>query len=104
MVVDLDEVGMVEPSNGLGLDAEAALLLGVGMCLRQEHLEGDTAVEPQLARLVDHSHAPAAQHALDRVARHGGPIRGRLGGRQGVRYLFGASFLASTIFSSMSIV
>ena len=45
----------------------AASAVGVGA--GQDHLQGDGAVEPDLAGPVDHAHAAAAQLAQDLVAR-----------------------------------
>ena len=42
--------------------------VGAGVAAGQDHLEGDDAVEPELAGLVDDAHAAAAQLAQDLVA------------------------------------
>jgi hypothetical protein len=70
-MVDLDDVGVVELGDGLGLGQEAGggFAAGVGAC--QDHLEGDGAVEPDLAGLVDHAHAAAPQLVHDLVSRDG---------------------------------
>ena len=70
-VVDLDDVGVLEPGDGLGLGQEADGGLGAGVRAGQDHLQGDGAVEPDLAGLVDDPHAAAAQLALDLVAGDG---------------------------------
>ena len=67
-VVDLDDVGVLEPGDGLGLGEEAGGGLGAGVRAGQDHLQGDGAVEPDLAGLVDDAHAAAAQLAQDLVA------------------------------------
>ena len=66
--VDLDDVGMAQLRDRLGLGEEANGRLVTGVFTRQDHLERDDAVELDLAGLVDDSHAAAAQHAFDLVA------------------------------------
>ena len=67
-LVDLDDVGVLQAGDGLGLGPEAAGGLGPGVLAGQDHLEGDEAVEPDLPGLVDDAHAAAAQLAEDLVA------------------------------------
>ena len=63
-LVDLHDVGVLQPGDGLGLGAEAGQLLPSPACAAgQDHLEGDEAVEPDLPGLVDDAHAAAAQLA-----------------------------------------
>ena len=79
-VEDLDDVGVLELGDGLGLGQEAGGGLAAGVPAGQDHLQGDGAVESDLAGPVDDPHAAAAQLALDPVAgddRHG--LRGRVG-------------------------
>src|SRR5262249_34848643 len=64
-VVELDHVRMVEPRENHGLAPEA---LGEGRILarvEREHLEGDEALDPRLARLVDGAHAALAEERED---------------------------------------
>ena len=68
-VEDLDDVRVLELGDGLGLGEEAGGGLGAGVGTGQDHLEGDGAVEPGLAGLVDDAHAAAAQFAHDLIAR-----------------------------------
>ena len=84
--VDLDDVRVVQPGDGLGLGQEADGRLGPGVVAGQDHLQGDEAVEPDLAGLVDDAHAAAAQLAEDLVAGDapGGPPRSRWAGQFGV--------------------
>ena len=86
-VEDLDDVGVLELGDGLGLGQEAGGGLGAGVRAGQDHLQGDDAVEPDLAGLVDDAHAAAAQLAHDLVAGDGDRCRangrcqaGRIGG------------------------
>jgi hypothetical protein len=65
-LVDGDDVGVVERGDGLGLPAEALALLGGGQLAREDHLEGDDAVERHLARLVHHPH-PAAGDLFEQL-------------------------------------
>ena len=67
-VVDLHDVGVLQPRDGLGLGQESDDRLGVGMGTGQDHLEGARAVEADLPGPVDDAHAAAAQLAQDLVA------------------------------------
>src|SRR5438477_374209 len=62
---------VAQAGDGFGLDLEAEAVLRRGVGAGQEHLEGDDAVELQVAGLVDDAHAAAPQLAEDLVARHG---------------------------------
>ena len=44
----------------MGLGAEAIHFLGAGPRAGEDHLQGDDAIEAFLPRLVDHTHAAAA--------------------------------------------
>ena len=68
-VEDLDDVGVLELGDGLGLGQEPGGGLGAGVLAGQDHLQGDGAVESDLAGLVDDAHAAAAEFAQDLVAR-----------------------------------
>ena len=81
-VVDLDDVGVLELGDGLGLGQEAGGGDGVGVGAGQDHLQGAGAVQADLPGLVDDPHAAAAQLALDLVAgdgRRGAVGRGEVG-------------------------
>ena len=60
-VIDGDDVGMVEPGQGLRLAREPLGKARVFLLLAGQDLERHKAVEPRLARLIDHAHAAAAQ-------------------------------------------
>ena len=75
-VVDLDDVGVLEPRDGLGLGAEAGRLGRPGVAARQDHLERDLAIEADVPRPVDHAHPAAAELLQDLVA---GQDRARTG-------------------------
>ena len=70
-VVDGNYVGMVKGAGGLGFLDEAALAVGVGDAVGGEDLEGDQAVEPRVAGLVDDTHAALAQLLEDGVVAEG---------------------------------
>ena len=55
-----------------GLEPETRHVLGAGVAAGQDHLQRHGALQGQVSCLVDHTHAAPAQHALDRVTRHGG--------------------------------
>ena len=67
-LVDLHDVGMVQPGDGRRLDPEARPVIVIGVVAGQDHLEGDHPTQADLPRLVDHPHAAAAQHVQDFVA------------------------------------
>ena len=74
-VVDLDDVGVPEPGDGLGLDAEPGEVVGPRLLPAADHLQGDQAVQAGLAGLVDDPHAPFAELLQDLVAGDRGPWR-----------------------------
>src|SRR5262249_31610311 len=59
-LVDRHNVRMVQVGGGLGFAAEALHVRVRGQVPGADHLEGDGAVERQLAGLVDDGHAAAA--------------------------------------------
>ncbi len=75
-VVDLHDVGVLQPGDGLRLGQEAGGRLGRGMGTAQDHLQGAGAVQADLPGAVDDAHAAAAQLAQDLVAGDGrdGPL------------------------------
>ncbi len=79
-LVDLHDVRMLQPRDGLGLYPEPRPLgwvaIGAG-----EHLEGDGPLEGQVPRLVDDAHAAPAEYRLHLIA---GNLRQVGGGRHGV--------------------
>ena len=62
-VIDLDDAGMLEPGDGLGLDPEPRRGRLAGVRPGQDHLQGARAVQRQVAGQVDHPHAAPAQLA-----------------------------------------
>jgi hypothetical protein len=64
--MDLHDVRMLEPGDGLGFRQEARLLGRVGVA-GGEHLEGDGALEGQVPGPVHDAHAAAAKHRLHLV-------------------------------------
>ena len=67
--VDLNDIGVPNPGDGLGLGQEADEVLGAGMCALRDHFQSAKAVEPELARLVNDGHSAAAQLGQDLIAR-----------------------------------
>src|SRR5947207_1000147 len=57
-LVDLKDIGMAEPGDGLSLGEEALAVLGLVGVGGPDHLHGHKAVEPSLPGLVDNAHAP----------------------------------------------
>jgi hypothetical protein len=70
--IDLHDVRMLHPSDGLGFAAEAKQTVLGGMFSGQDHLEGHEAIELHLPGLVNHAHAAPAQNLQDVVARNTG--------------------------------
>jgi hypothetical protein len=78
---------VLEPGDCLRLRPEPSKFLRPGVGARQDHLQGDQPLEPDLAGAVDDAHAAPAQDAEDRVAGEGRQRGcGRRGGRRGVRF------------------
>jgi hypothetical protein len=80
-LVDLHDVGVLQPGNGLGLGAEACQVVRPCVAPRQDHLEGDQAVGQDLPSLVDDAHAAPAQLPQDFVAGHINTAASRCGQR-----------------------
>jgi hypothetical protein len=72
-VEDLNHVGVLKPGDCLSLGAEALQLGRGGVGAGQNHLEGDGAVEAELAGPIDHAHAAPAELVHNFVARGGRP-------------------------------
>ena len=70
-LVDGADVGVVDLRGGPRLAQEPPLLLLGGAALAGEELQGHQAVELQVAGLVDHAHAAAAEALQDLVVRDG---------------------------------
>jgi hypothetical protein len=56
-----------QPGDGLRFRAKASQVGGAGIFAGENHLEGDQAIELDVPRLVNHSHAAAAQLGEDFV-------------------------------------
>ena len=69
-LVDGHDVGMIKVGRRFGLGAEAQRLIGGGHLPGQEHLEGHGAVEIDLPRPEDDTHAAARDLSQQLVARH----------------------------------
>ena len=57
-VMDGDDVGVVERGGGLGFLEEALAEGGIGGLVGAEDLEGDRAIELEVARFIHFAHAP----------------------------------------------
>lgn len=68
-LVNLDDVRMLQSRRRLGLGTEAVQRVTAGVGAGQDHLQRHMAIERQLPCLVDHTHAAAAELALDFIAR-----------------------------------
>ena len=70
-LVDLDDIGMRELGDGLGLGAESRQAHGTHVHPGEDHLQGDQALQTPVPGLVDHAHAAAPEFLHDVVTRHG---------------------------------
>ena len=66
-VVDVDDVGVREAGGRLRFAAESLDEVGVGGELGEQHLDGDLAVEQEIARGEDVGHAAASDPLVDLV-------------------------------------
>ena len=66
-VIDLHDVGVAEPRDGLGLNPEPIESVRSVPGIATDHLQGDQAVEQGLARLEDHTHAAMTEYRQDLV-------------------------------------
>ena len=64
-VVQGADVRVVQAGDGLGFPLEALAEIGIVGDMRQEHLDGDGAIQPGVGSFVDFSHAPSAEGGLD---------------------------------------
>src|SRR5262245_6144420 len=79
-LVDLNYIRVPQRRDRLGFQQKTLTILLVGLTAAEDHLQRHQPIEPLLPRLVDDSHAAAADHFLDLVAWNadaGGPGCGR---------------------------
>src|SRR5262249_46556367 len=62
-LVNLDDVGVLETSDRLGLSMESSTFHRTTMHARNDHLEGDRPLEALLDGLINDAHAAATQLA-----------------------------------------
>ena len=67
-VVNLNDMGVAELGDRFGFCRESLEELGFRLAAATNHLEGDQAIEAQIARLVDDTHPAVAQAIEDFVA------------------------------------
>ena len=63
--VDVDDVGVVQPGGAEGFLFESGEVGGVGQQVGLQDLQRDGAIEAELARQIDFTHAAASQESLD---------------------------------------
>ncbi len=68
--VNLHDIGVLQPGDRFRLHAKAGLLGGVGVAAGQDHLDRDHALERDLTRLINDTHAPTPQLRQHLVPRH----------------------------------
>src|SRR5207237_706204 len=66
-VVQRADMRMAQRRNRAGLALEALAHLGPSRRVLGQHLDGDDAVEPRIARLIDLAHAARAQRTQNLV-------------------------------------
>ncbi len=64
---NLDDVGVAETGEGLGLQAEASQFGPTGMTAGQDHFQGDDSFQSAVDGLVNDAHAAAPQFFQDHV-------------------------------------
>src|SRR5262245_15259099 len=69
-LVDLHDIWMLQAGDHLSFDQETREMRGGREFVRQDHLQGDEAIELDVPRLVDHAHAAPPQLSQDFVARY----------------------------------
>ena len=74
-VVDLHDIGMMQPGDRFRLAPETVQVLRPGLEAGTDHLQGDQTVQLVLPGLVDHPHATVAQLRQDVVVSDLGPTR-----------------------------
>ena len=74
-IVNLDDIGMLQPRDDIGLGAKAGQLLLAGVRPISEHLQRHDALQRKLPGLEDDAHAASPQDSDDFVAWHGRPFR-----------------------------
>ena len=67
-IVNLDNVGMLQTSDGRGLGAKAVQILWLGLDPVQNHLQRHDTLETKLLGLVDHAHTATSQFPQDFVS------------------------------------
>src|SRR5260370_15493463 len=65
---DLHDIGMLQPSNGVGFRAKARRLFRQATQLRQQNLQSHPAVRPVLPGFVNYPHSPPTQFLEDLIA------------------------------------
>ena len=84
-LVNLHDVGMKQLGNGFRLGAKPRQADLTNMCSRQDHLQGDQALQPTVPGLVDDAHAAPAEFFQDVVTRHGHALQSACSRRQASR-------------------
>src|SRR5262249_36047866 len=82
-LVDADDRGVAEPGDAAGLAQEALQVVRPGQVAAARHLEGDHAVQLEVARLVDRAERPLADRRDHRDLAEA--LRRPVGGRQVVQ-------------------
>ncbi len=73
---DRHDIGVVQPSDGLGLAAEALHGFVIGSHTESQDLQGNAATEGSLLGLIDHAHAASTELAEDAELTQGGRLLG----------------------------
>ena len=65
---NLDDVGMMEPGDSLGLDPDAGQMIGAAPSVSTDHLHGNLAIQSPLPRPIDDPHTSLAQQVEDLIS------------------------------------
>jgi hypothetical protein len=76
-IVNRDDVGVVQGRGGFGFLYEAQPVLGVGVSVGRQDLDGDQTIQVRVTGFVDFAHAALAQLLDDAVVRYGLANHGR---------------------------
>src|SRR5437868_3424137 len=85
-IVNLHDIGMLQPPNRFRLGAETGQLGSAGIVAATQDFERDQTAQSRLSGAIDHTHAASADFCLYDIARHVGQGDGSLALRRSVEF------------------